>query len=108
MDEEAWSKWTKLNFLFAPCNCWVLKREVFKMHCDDLFKVVLKLPYLVKVDGRDDYQKRACSFLAERFTSYWFYTQAYRGRCRWKMVDLEYHPEWKTPNSGDNRGCFNG
>ena len=107
-DEEVWDSWTKMNFLYAPCNCWVLKREVFNMFCSDLFKVALKLPYLIDTTGRDDYQKRACSFLSERFTSYWFYAQSYRCKCRWQMVDLEYHPEWKASNSGDNRGCFNG
>lgn len=108
MDEEAWNVWTKVNYLYAPCNCFVLKREVFNMFCKDLFKVALKLPNLIDVTGRDDYQKRACSFLSERFTSYWFFAQAARGRCRWKIVDLEYHPDWKGTNSIDSRGCFNG
>ena len=55
MDEEVWNTWTKLNYLYAPCNCWVLKREVFNIFCKDLFKVVLKLPNLIDVTGRDDY-----------------------------------------------------
>ena len=108
MDEEVWNAWTKVNYLYAPCNCFVLKREVFNMFCRDLFSVALRLPGLIDVTGRDDYQKRACSFLSERFTSYWFFKQAARGRCRWKVVDLEYHPDWKGTNSIDSRGCFDG
>ena len=108
MDADAWKVWTNLNFLYAPCNCFILKRECFNMFCKDLFKVALKLPELIDVTGRDDYQRRACSFLSERFTSYWFFAQTYGKGMNFKTVDLEYHPEWKTPNSGDNRGCFNG
>ena len=54
-DEEAWSKWTSLDYLFAPCNIFCLKREVFNMFCQDLFKVVLNLPEKIDVTGRDDY-----------------------------------------------------
>ena len=55
MDEEVWKGWTNVNYLYAPCNCFVLKREVFNMFCKDLFKVALKLPNLIDVTGRDDY-----------------------------------------------------
>ena len=55
LDEEAWSKWSNLGYLFAPCNMFVLKRESFNIFCKDLFKVALELPYKIDVTGRDDY-----------------------------------------------------
>lgn len=72
-EEQTWNTWANSYCMFAPCNMFVLKREVFNMFCNDLFRVALKLPYKIDIAGRDDYQKRACSFLCERFTSYWMY-----------------------------------
>ena len=71
LDQEIWNEWASNMFLFAPCNCFVFKREVFNMFCKDLFKIALQLPGKIDVSGRDDYQKRASGFLSERFTSYW-------------------------------------
>lgn len=108
MDKEVWSEWTQLGYLYAPCNLFVLRREWFDKYCSDLFKVALKLPERIDVTGRDDYQRRACSFLCERFTSYWFYTQVKRGRMKVVEKPCQFHPEWKATNSTDTRGCYNG
>lgn len=107
-DEEAWTKWSNNYFLFAPCNLFVLKREVFNMFCKDLFKVMLKMPYKIDLSNRDDYQKRACGFLSERFTSYWMYTNCFRGRIRLCAVPIEEHLDWKPATSGDARGSYAG
>lgn len=55
MDAEVWKAWSNLNYLFAPCNLFCLKRECFNMMMSDMFKVALKLPNLIDVTGRDDY-----------------------------------------------------
>lgn len=107
-DEEAWGKWSKLQMLFAPCNMFCLKREVFNMYCDDVFKVILRLPDVIDLSGRDDYQKRACSFMSERLTSYWMYAQQYRQRMKWIQKPCQFKPEWKTSGAKDTRGCYNG
>lgn len=44
MDKEAWDEWRNLQYLFAPCNVFVLRREKFNEYCGDMFKVALKLP----------------------------------------------------------------
>jgi hypothetical protein len=108
MDSEVWDKWTKLNYLYAPCNLFLLRRECFNRYCADVFNVALKLPDRIDVAGRDDYQRRACSFLCERFTSYWFFRQSFRGWMKLKEQSCQFHPEWKATNSTDSRGCFNG
>lgn len=82
MDEEAWNEWTHLDYLYAPCNVFVMRVKWFLRYCHDLFKVALKLPGRINVEGRDDYQRRACSFLCERFTSYWFYTRQRNGELK--------------------------
>lgn len=107
-DADTWNKWTQLQYLYAPCNIFCLKRECFNIYCDEVFKVVLRLPTVIDVTGRDDYQKRACSFLSERLTSYWFFKQQASGRMRWKEKPCQFMTEWKAPTSGDNRGCYNG
>lgn len=107
-DDEAYSKWCNLQCLFAPCNMFVLNRITFNMYCKDLFNVALKLPYRIKVDGYDDYQKRACSFLCERFTSYWMYTQCLRNRISLIGTNVEAYLDWKPKDSGDGRGSYAG
>lgn len=107
-DEEVWSKWTHLDYLYAPCNIFCLKRECFNIYANDMFKVVLQLPVLIDVSTRDDYQRRACSFLSERLTSYWFFKQSYRKTMRFIEKPCQFHPEWKATNSFDVRGQYNG
>jgi len=101
MDEQMWNEWTQLGFLFAPCNLFVLRKEWFNRYCADLFKIALELPKRIDVTGRDDYQRRACSFLCERYTSYWFYTQVRRGHMTLMVKPCQFHPEWKATNSTD-------
>lgn len=32
LDEDAWARWCQLPLLFAPCNIFIAKRDVFKEH----------------------------------------------------------------------------
>ena len=107
-EEQTWNRWANCYYLFAPCNMFVLKREVFNMYCNDLFKVALKLPYKIDLTGRDDYQKRACGFLCERFTSYWMFKQCFIGNMRFIGTQAEEHLDWKPSNAGDARGSYAG
>lgn len=107
-DEEVWDTWTNLYYLFAPCNMFVLKREVFNMYCKDLLKVALKLPYKIDLTGRDDYQKRACGFLCERFTSYWMFKNCISGKMKFIVTNAEEHLDWKPADAGDARGSYAG
>lgn len=93
-DAEVWRSWTGLNYLYAPCNCFVLKREWFNIFCGVLFKVAFELTKRIDVRGRSPYQQRACSFLCERFTSYWFYKQNYRRKMFLKDVGMVWRRDW--------------
>ena len=108
MDKDVWWWWTHLNYLYAPCNIFCMTKNWFVNYCNDLFKVALKLPERIDVSGRDDYQRRACSFLCERFASYWFYLHDFRHAMRIVEKPCQFHPEWKATNSFDVRGCYNG
>ncbi len=107
-EAQTWNAWANGYYLFAPCNMFVLKREVFNMYCKDLFKVALKLPYKIDLTGRDDYQKRACSFLCERFTSYWMFKQCAIGNMQFIGANAEEHLDWKPSDAGDARGSYAG
>ena len=108
MNEQTWDEWCNLRYLYAPCQCFVMKREVFNWYCKDLFKIVLQLPSKINLEGRDDYQKRACGFLAERFLSYWCYTMKAIGKMRWIETPLEEHLDWKPEGATDKRGMTKG
>ena len=107
-EEQTWNRWANSYCLFAPCNMFVLKREVFNMYCRDLFNIALKLPYKIDLTGRDDYQKRACGFLCERFTSYWMFKNCALGNMRFIGATAEEHLDWKPSNAGDARGSYAG
>ena len=55
MDKDAWWWWTRLHYLYAPCNIFCLSRQWFLTYCNDMFKIALKLPDRIDVTGRDDY-----------------------------------------------------
>lgn len=99
--------WASLRSLFAPCNCFLLRMDLFRKYCSEVFPMVTEFPSRIDVTGRDDYQKRACSFLSERLTSLWFYARGLAGM-RWKETPLTERLNWKPKSSGDSRGYRNG
>ena len=68
---EVTDRWMKAIMLFAPCNLVVVKRSLLDDWCDRMFRVLNDI-YEKRIDDiktRDNYQRRAIGFLAERFTS---------------------------------------
>lgn len=63
----------------------------------DLLPVMLKLPELVDVSERDDYQKRACAFLGERLVSYWLWRSDFR-LLKKPLVEMK---DWKPAEASD-------
>ena len=108
LNEDAWNEWQQQPFLLAPCNCNVLKREVWNMYTKDLFNILLRLVHKIDLNDRDDYQKRACGFLSERYTSYWMYSGIKEGKLRLIELPLTEHLDWKPEGSGDSRGSYAG
>lgn len=108
LDEDLWQRWLNLKALYAPCNTFCFKREVFNMYCDDLFKTIFKLMPKIHLSDRDDYQKRVMAFLAERFTSYWCFSKQISGKLRFFEAELECHEQWKPSSAQDGRGMKNG
>lgn len=105
-DENSWNEWKGNTFLFAPCNTWVMTKELMNEYCADLFDVVFDLISRIDVSDRDDYQKRACAFLCERYTSYWMWKKTkYMKIFEDRMIE---YPSWKPADSGDKRGYYDG
>ncbi len=55
-------------FMF-PCNMFVMRKEIFFEYCQFMFPILADIIPIINVSGRDNYQKRAVSFLSERLTS---------------------------------------
>ena len=94
-------EWSKLGYLIAPFNTFVVRRDYFDKYCNDLFSIIFKLNDIIDVSDRDDYQKRALAFLSERFTSFWFYHKLIKDKIMLREVKLDIHENWKPVNSGD-------
>lgn len=51
------------------CNMFVMKKDLFFEYCSFIFPILFDMIPKIDITGRDNYQKRAISFLAERLTS---------------------------------------
>ncbi len=92
------------NTLFS-CNMFLMKRELFFEYCETLFPLISRIAASVDLKGRDNYQKRAVCFLAERLTSAWIEGQALNHGRRIKQVPIVFHPEFKDNNLNE-RGTY--
>ncbi len=92
------------NTLFS-CNMFLMKRELFFEYCETVFPLVSRIAASIDLNGRDNYQKRAVCFLAERMTSAWIEGQALNHGKRIKQVPIVYRKEFKDNNLNE-RGTY--
>lgn len=59
------------NYMFAPCNMFLMKSKLFNQYCEFMFPCLFKAMKYVHLED-DKYQHRAIAFLSERLTSFWF------------------------------------
>lgn len=97
-------EWLSLPYLVFPCNLVIAKRETFLSWAADIFKVALPLYKQIDVAGRDNYQKRAMSFLCERLTSLWWY--CHTDTLKLACINHIEHLDWKPSAAWDQRGNF--
>ena len=79
--------------LFAPCNMFIMKKELFFKYCEFLFDKLFKLEQVVDLDKTDTYQKRALAFLSERLTSFWMLQQL-RAQKKIKEIPIVFFEDW--------------
>lgn len=90
---------------YAPCNIFIMKKDLFFEWCEFLFKIMFDLEKEIDISGRDNYQKRALCFLSERIFNFWCYDKLMNGY-NVKEIDmiekLDFKPE-KINERGDYR-----
>jgi len=89
---------------YAPCNMFVMKKNLFFEWCEFLFPVLFDLEKEINLDNRDNYQKRALCFLSERLFNFWCYNKKLNG-FNIKEIEMEEHLEFK-PEKVNERGDF--
>lgn len=92
----------------APCNMFVMRKELFNEWCGFIFPILFKLKDVIcsssEFQARDNYQKRALCFLTERMFNYWYYLKKNSGlKC--KEIDMDERLEYK-PAGVNERGDF--
>ena len=93
--------WTYLDSMvsnFAPRNMFVMKRELFDRWCNFVFPVLFSLEQKIGLDNldkRDNYQRRALGFMAERMFGYWCFGK--RLECTVKTVPAIENLDYKPP-----------
>ena len=86
-DGKLFAKYMLTKSLYAPCNMFVMKKNLFDQYCNFMFPILFRLLDSIKLD-EDKYQHRAIAFLSERLTSFWF-KQLYK-IIKIKEIDLEF------------------
>ena len=89
---------------YAPCNMFVMKKEMFFEWCEFLFPVLSELEKEINLEGRDNYQKRALCFLTERIFNYWCYFKKISGY-KVKELAMQEYLGFK-PEKVNERGDF--
>lgn len=105
-DSMLFNNWLRTNKLFAPCNLVVMKKQLFKKWLSELLTVIIPLCEKIDVSNRDNYQKRACGFLAERFTSWWIFSNMIHYKYKTLSSKCEFYPDWKPVDTKDKRGNY--
>ena len=93
-----------IKMLVAPCNCFVMRCDVFQDYRSSLFNALFSIWDKLKdeVPKRDNYQRRAIGFLGERFTSWYVTAQHFNGKTAIQLP-LEVHQDWKPKTATDDR-----
>lgn len=60
--------------LYAPCNMFVMKKDIFFKYCELAFPPLLELERKIDLTNRDSYQRRAIAFISERLFSSFIYS----------------------------------
>lgn len=93
---------------YAPCNMFVMKKELFFEWCEFIFPILFSLKSeicdVVEFWKRDNYQKRALCFLTERIFNYWCFRKKESG-LRVKEVEIVEYLNFKPLNVNE-RGDF--
>lgn len=88
---------------FAPCNMFVMKRELFEEWCGFIFPVLFELEEAIDLSGRDNYQRRAICFLCERVFGFWCWQRS--KYMKTKAAKITEYAEFK-PAGVNERGTY--
>lgn len=89
---------------YAPCNMFIMKKELFFEWCEFLFPILFELENKIDLTGRDNYQKRALCFLTERIFNFWCYNK-YLNKYNIKEINMVEKLYFK-PEKINERGDF--
>lgn len=93
---------------YAPCNMFIMKKELFFEWCEFVFPVMFDLMKEIcdtdEFKTRDNYQKRALCFLSERIFNYWCWNKNKNG-LKVKEIGMIEKLNFK-PENVNERGDF--
>lgn len=93
--------------MVAPYNMFLMKKELFFEWCEFIFPIIFYLKDNINLnDGRDDYQKRAISFLVERIFGAWIIFKLQKTNLKIKFLDIIFYKQFKN-NNEDERTNIN-
>lgn len=98
-------EWSCQPELFAPCNMFIMKKQLFAEYCAWAFPILFTLKDVIDLSGRDNYQKRALAFLSERLFSLFAYTKKAEG-LKVREVATEFLYNEKPVDATDKRGEY--
>ena len=87
------ANYIELQTFYAPCNMFIMKKELFNEYCEFMFKLLFILKDKIKLDNKDNYQHRALAFLSERLTSFWIYQKMLKDY-KIKQINIKYFKNW--------------
>lgn len=79
--------------LYAPCNMFIMKKELFFQYCNFIFPKLFKLEKMILLDNTNYYQFRALAFLSERMTSFWMLQQL-KNKKKIKEIPIYFFERW--------------
>ena len=71
---EAFAQVMDLHEMYA-CNMFVMKGNIIDQYCNWLFPILFELETRIDLSDRDEYQARACGYIAERLFNVWLMRQ---------------------------------
>ena len=103
-NREVLPMWMKFHALVAPYNLLVMKKPLFNEWCERLFPVLDDIwrKHRVEYSKRDNYQRRAVSFMGERFSS-WFVTQKAADGAKVVQMPIIFDADAKPADATDIR-----
>lgn len=105
-DKVLFEQWKHQKALNAPCQMFLMKKELFKEYMEYSWPILSSLFNLINLYGRDGYQYRALAFLGERLLSFWTYKMAAEGKTV-KELDTIKLDGLKPDTATDYRGNYN-